>query len=696
VDRLNAFYEEMIGMQLNDAAKPSLRDLSMRGDHKQLAIVLRLILGAAVNCETRQTYIQNIVQLDLIVQQRLMEAIQELMQGEPRDKTVDKMAIPPSAAMFDSLNFEQAQKELQTQLSEALDQLRSVQKRYETLQEKNFELEQALNEEYRKRKQLSSENEQLNDRIGLLESTRVDDRSEDHRLQDQHVQRLQTRMDQLERELMQTEMQREECLLRVDLLEKELSCAHANNEQLMRKVKEAEMLKDELDVHRHSADKIANYEQKLEAYKQKLEELLDQRKQFKAIEDKNQQLLTSNSKLERDVKSANALKVQVGEYKKQVQELHQQVIEKTHQCDKSDFEVHKMNEQLSILLNEKERLIKEKMELKSRLTETLPVAGNFSLEEELEDLPDDNLVGKMHPNLGFEITSEKGAKLKEQIERLEQENRWLREKLEHEDSDELLLLRTNCEDSKVRVHELETNNRNLNKKIIELESLVNQLNEMKMAADHRSDRHAAQLEHSRQDNELGEKVQQLQETVERLNQELIGKQEEINEIEAKYRLYIDRAKKAVNVLEPLSLNIQNGSSAGSMLGNLLSVGNYSMGMQSPSAAVADSNALGAEDLRAVLSSKDAQLVESEKQKAFLEFENRLMTTAFHKFAFDLQRRAATQRVQGPIASAFPTESPSSLSKAPSSNSLGSGGSSLLNKHRQATTRKFNIDRLTNV
>ena len=686
LDKMVGYYENVLGISFDIRALPDVNKLGKECSKTQLSILLQLVLGVAVNCDNKHQYIQNITSLDVNVQQKLMEAIQQLMSGETRMRSESNESQLQRSMLFDSLNFEQAQKDLKEELQNALEQLRLAEKRHQTLQEKNFELEQLLNEEHMKRLQLNHDNEQLNERLGQLESKHSKDRSE-HVLQDQRVQKLQLRLEQLEKELLRTEAQREECSMRSELLENDLKSAQSNNEQLLRKVKKAELLKDELDVHRHTADKMSKYEHQLETYKQKLEELLDQRKQHKLMEEKNNELMQTNLRLESELKKANAMKLQIADYKKQMQELHQQVIEKTHQCDKAEFDMNKLNEQFSILLHEKKSLAKEKLELKMRLNDKNPPDLNFSLVEELDCLSGGSLRPAANNNLGFEITTEHSNQYKEQIFRLEHENKLLKEKLEETDSEEFVLLRTNLEDSKSRVNELEQDNRVLNKKIFEMESRLENISNFNM----KQDKHSSQSETDR--IVLTNKMQELEKTIVQLNVQLNRKQEEIHEVESKYRTYVGKAKEAMTVLEPLSLNIQSGPP--SVMLNSVGLGNnFSLPIPNNLATVSGDLF---EQVRTALMRKEAELCalreEFEKKKSFMEFEQRLITTTVHKLAFDLQRRAATQRVQNASVDHLST---GLLSKVPSNSSLSSTGSSLLNKHRQSTTRKFAMDRLTNM
>ena len=61
---------------------------------------------------------------------------------------------------------------------------------------------------------------------------------------------------------------------------------------------EAQSLKDEMDVLRHTSDKAVKYEATIETYKKKLEDLGDLKRQVKILEDKNTMYMQNTMELE--------------------------------------------------------------------------------------------------------------------------------------------------------------------------------------------------------------------------------------------------------------------------------------------------------------------------------------------------------------------------------------------------------------
>ena len=76
-----------------------------------------------------------------------------------------------------------------------------------------------------------------------------------------------------------------------------LTCVF-QNEELQSLAEEARILKDEMDIMKHTTDKVAKYEAQIETYKKRLEELSDLRGQVKMLEDKNTGYMQKNMELE--------------------------------------------------------------------------------------------------------------------------------------------------------------------------------------------------------------------------------------------------------------------------------------------------------------------------------------------------------------------------------------------------------------
>ena len=699
IDRIIDYFENHLFINLDLKFHPDVNLIVKEKDKHELGKLIQLILGISVNCDNKQLYIHEITKLDLSIQQNLMEAIQQLMLNNQQHERIEGTSV------LDSISIESNNvKYLKEQLLKTVDTIKQLNRREDELNERNYELQRKMKLNDEERINLQKEIDRLNCKLQTIEQLNSAAQTNELDEHNHHVIKLKAKVDSLEKELIKSDSQKEELQIKIELMQIDLAKLNQQNEDLQMKVKEAKLLKDELDIHRHSADKIAKYEERIDTYKNKLEELSDVRKQVRLLEDKNKLLVESNIELEEEIKKMNLLKSQINDYKKQVSELHQQAIEKTHKIDKYEFDLKKLNEKYDCLLEEKQQLEKAKFELKSQLVSSTASANNLDSNFSLIDDPDASGYAIKQHNLNFEIKSEE-VDVKEKLLRLELENKHLKSKLDEANQEDLLLTKANYEDAKQRIVELESDNRNLNRKLIESDS---KLNDLLVKQDLNGDE---SLNKSKLDLVNEEHlVQQLKTELKSLKQRLSDKEhllarkeEKINDIEEKYKKAVEKAKQVFSVLEPASLSF-NGTN--SLQSNLTQI---SDSIINP-ARIDDPNMysnLSNEQLKQMLSISNQKFVnlneEYQRFKNLTDFEQRLMASSVHSLAFSLMRNSATERLKkngaglsGSQNSFYGSTNSNLNSSNLSLNNAQANSQSFLTKQRQACSRRINnLEKVSN-
>lgn len=74
-----SFYDDEVGMTIQENKKPNLKMIVESNNLLEMGRLLQLVLGCAVNCDSKQDYIQAIMNMEESVQHGVMTAIQELM-----------------------------------------------------------------------------------------------------------------------------------------------------------------------------------------------------------------------------------------------------------------------------------------------------------------------------------------------------------------------------------------------------------------------------------------------------------------------------------------------------------------------------------------------------------------------------------------------------------------------------------------
>lgn len=631
VKGVHDYYTEVLTMDISGFPMPDVNSIVESLDITELGRLLQLVLGCAVNCEDKQEYIQVIMSMEESVQHVVMMAIQELL-------TVKDGGIPGGES--------EVYKELEMQHKRTLEQLSSLAAEKEELSQRCHELDEQLTFIKDNESSLQMENDKLRQKLNQQDAS--GDRDDDISFSAQKLQHLQHQVDKLKEENFTLETSRDEYRIKYEQMERDVLLLNERNEQLQSLAEESQMLKDEMDVLRHSQEKVIKYESTIELYKKKLEELSDMRKQMKALEEKNVTYMNETMNLQEDLQKANSLKSQVDTYKKQVHQLQIQVSDLQRRADKAEFDARKSKEKLQNLDGENERLRRERVKLKEE-NEELQLA-------QVTGSPMRHLSPGSPPSDDFDLGVTLSPEVKERIVRLEHENKKLKEQKLGEQEEQNQLLQSLLNDANERKDELEKENRELNQKLMEAESELDDVRNQKNAGEMDKDselgkKYTDHLDRLKVANDelqkkkayidsLEPKVSSSAEKVNELQELLNKKDHEMKVMEDRYKKYLEKAKSVIKTLDPK----QNQGSQ-------------------PEVQI----------LKNQVQEKD-KIIEHlerdhEKMKITREREEKLIVSAWYEMGMQLHRKAAEERLTG-----------------------NTGGMSFLARQRQASSRRSTPNR----
>ncbi|XP_053910866.1 protein Hook homolog 3 isoform X1 [Cuculus canorus] len=561
------YNHEILGQQINDFILPDVNLIGEHADAAELGRMLQLILGCAVNCEQKQEYIQTIMMMEESVQHVVMTAIQELMSKES----------PVSVGNDAYVDLDRQLKKTTEELNEAL----AIK---EEIAQRCHELDMQVAALQEEKSSLIAENQILMERLTQSDSIEDPNSPAGRR----HLQ-LQTQLEQLQEETFRLEAAKDDYRIRCEELEKEIAELRQQTEELTTLAEEAQSLKDEIDVLRHSSDKVAKLESQVESYKKKLEDLGDLRRQVKLLEEKNTMYMQNTVSLEEELRKANAARSQLETYKRQAVELQNRLSEESKKADKLDYECKRLKEKVDSLQKEKDRLRTERDSLKETIEELrcvqaqegqLTTTGLMPLESQE---PSDSLAAEI-------VTPE----IKEKLIRLQHENKMLKLNQEGSDNEKIALLQSLLDDANLRKNELETENRLVNQRLLEVQSQVEELQKslqdqgskaedflllaavllytnvisvswhglllkaISILLKKKLEEHLEKLHEA--NNELQKKraiIEDLEPRcnnsslkIEELQEALRKKEEEMKQMEERYKKYLEKAKSVIRTLDP--------------------------------------------------------------------------------------------------------------------------------------------------
>uniref|UniRef100_A0A8B9Z584 Calponin-homology (CH) domain-containing protein n=1 Tax=Buteo japonicus TaxID=224669 RepID=A0A8B9Z584_9AVES len=494
------YNHEILGQQIDDFTLPDVNLIGEHADAAELGRMLQLILGCAVNCEQKQEYIQTIMMMEESVQHVVMTAIQELMSKES----------PVSLG-------NDAYVELDRQLKKTTEELNEALATKEEIAQRCHELDMQVAALQEEKSSLLAENQILMERLNQSDSIEDPNSPAGRR----HLQ-LQTQLEQLQEETFRLEAAKDDYRIRCEELEKEIAELRQQTEELTTLAEEAQSLKDEIDILRHSSDKVAKLESQVESYKKKLEDLGDLRRQVKLLEEKNTIYMQNTVSLEEELRKANAARSQLETYKRQAVELQNRLSEESKKADKLDYECKRLKEKVDSLQKEKDRLRTERDSLKETIEELRCVQAQEGQLTTTGLMP----LGRQEPSdsLAAEIVT---PEIKEKLIRLQHENKMLKLNQEGSDNEKIALLQSLLDDANLRKNELETENRE------KLHEANNELQKKRAIIE--------DLEPRCNNSSL--KIEELQEALRK-------KEEEMKQMEERYKKYLEKAKSVIRTLDP--------------------------------------------------------------------------------------------------------------------------------------------------
>ncbi|NXA73085.1 HOOK3 protein, partial [Thryothorus ludovicianus] len=355
--------------------------------------------------------------------------------------------------------------DLDRQLKKTTEELNEALATKEEIAQRCHELDMQVAALQEEKSSLLAENQILMERLNQSDSIEDPNSPAGRR----HLQ-LQTQLEQLQEETFRLEAAKDDYRIRCEELEKEIAELRQQTEELTTLAEEAQSLKDEIDVLRHSSDKVAKLESQVESYKKKLEDLGDLRRQVKLLEEKNTMYMQNTVSLEEELRKANAARSQLETYKRQAVELQNRLSEESKKADKLDYECKRLKEKVDSLQKEKDRLRTERDSLKETIEELRCVQAQEGQLTTTGLMP----LGRQEPSdsLAAEIIT---PEIKEKLIRLQHENKMLKLNQEGSDNEKIALLQSLLDDANLRKNELETENRLVNQRLLEVQSQVEEL-----------------------------------------------------------------------------------------------------------------------------------------------------------------------------------------------------------------------------
>ncbi|XP_041813038.1 protein Hook homolog 2-like isoform X2 [Chelmon rostratus] len=535
------YYHDVLGHQVSDEHLPDVNLIGEMGDVTELGKLVQLVLGCAVSCEKKQEQIQQIMTLEESVQHVVMTAIQELLSKEPSSE-------PGSPETYGDFDYQSRKYYF---LSEEADEK-------EDLSQRCRDLEHQLSVALEEKSSLQAETRTLKEKLSRCDSLDASTTA----ITGKKLLLLQSQIEQLQEENYRLENSRDDMRVRGEILEREVTELQQRNEELTSLAQEAQALKDEMDILRHSSDRVNQLEALVETYKRKLEDLGDLRRQVRLLEERNTVYMQRTCELEEELRRANAVRNQLDTYKRQAHELHTKHSAEAMKAEKWQFEYKNLHDKYDALQKEKERLISERDTLRETNDELRCAQVQQRCLTGAGGLCDSGVtVG----NLAAEIMP---TELKETVVRLQSENKMLCVQ-EETYRQKLVEVQAELEDAQRSKNVLETQDRLNQQQISELRSHIEELQKALQEQDSKTEdssllkkkleEHLEKLHEAHSDlqkkreviDDLEPKVDgNMAKKIDELQEILRKKDEDMKQMEERYKRYVEKARTVIKTLDP--------------------------------------------------------------------------------------------------------------------------------------------------
>ncbi|KAG2182391.1 hypothetical protein INT43_007321 [Umbelopsis isabellina] len=413
------YYEEVLGQQDFTSKIPqiNLTAIAKDADVDEILKLCQLVIVIAVLNDNNSIYIEKMQSLSQSSQHALMVCIEQVMvivQGRSAEPGANlrRMSSQGQASFIEGENLPRHQHEGNRLALEK-----------EELEKSNQQLIEELGQLRYKYDELDAEKAELKSRLHDMDSA-VAQANETGRTD--FIMR--TEIEHLRQDLQRSEDRRQESEMLLDSQGITIADLNKRVEELTKKAEQSIKLKDQLDEYKHAAEKLHKTENVIEKYKKKLEESNDLRRQIKALEDQNVQLLERNQTIEEEYRKVLAFKTLMDSYKDQVAGLETKNNELLREKNRVEYDLQHLTKKVQSLEEDKANDTDQIQLLEDRLQEFeingAAAEGSFTTTVDNEEMDVD---GALADNLESSLKGNNVTQLRLTIRRLERKIKTMEE-----------------------------------------------------------------------------------------------------------------------------------------------------------------------------------------------------------------------------------------------------------------------------
>lgn len=374
---LDEYFGTVLGKKI-DNSEIDLNEIARSKNIEAIINLVELVVGVAVMCESKATFIRNIFLLNPDSQAVLKELVEHVL-GRATDLEDSDNAENADAAVVDVngeeelIRTKEMLQHVQNERQRLLHDIRNLEKENSSLSAQVSSLKEKSSLSEQEREALDGSDRQ---RVTAVETLNL---------------HLQKELDEIKKELDLKISENESLKTEMKTLNQRFEAAREIQAKLEM---ENHHQADELDIARDKIARLAKAEQTVERYQKKLEEMISLKKQNKELSDKIDQYLDQIHDLESTNKGLNNVQKMIETYKNRSIELEREKFELISSSQETEKSLQQVTQENQKLTESRVRLQEEVRSLQLQLqsfmedeNESKGASAALDLSEEMESIP---------------------------------------------------------------------------------------------------------------------------------------------------------------------------------------------------------------------------------------------------------------------------------------------------------------------
>ncbi|KAG1048525.1 hypothetical protein G6F43_009086 [Rhizopus delemar] len=360
---ITRYFEEVVGQDPQYLPTINLTAIAKDADLHELLLMCQLVIAIAVQSDNNKAYIEMIQSLTQKNQHALMVSIEEVMNRFNTESLEPRLSFVSGQSSGTSL--EDMPYRYQLEFEKLILEKKQFEVAHHQLVGEYEELRERFEDILHEKEDLKNRLQDMDEAITQSNNTGKADFV------------MKAEIDHLKQDLERSEDKRQEAELLMETYLQSINELKKKVDELSAEAEDAASLRDQLEEYQQVTERMHKMEDALRKYKRKMEETSDLKRQIKALEEQNSDLLERSHQVEDEYRKVLAFKTLMDSYKEQVQQLESGNREILKEKTRLEEELKSAAETCAYLENDRDRNMEQVQLLEEQIKEIELGGGNM-------------------------------------------------------------------------------------------------------------------------------------------------------------------------------------------------------------------------------------------------------------------------------------------------------------------------------